>query len=142
MRPSPPVAPASNALRSGIGLTVVHWSAHVGAEVTKAVTIRNAKASCRILSSPYLCYPSLLSQQRGSPGYQDHAQDYCIHMRQVGFDQAVFLIFPTCQSPYTPRCAWAIWSVSSAISPAATCRPFESIQNLLATRRANGSFCS
>src|SRR5438445_477499 len=46
------------------------------------------------------------------------------------------------QFDHTLRCARTNSSVSSAIAPAATRRPLSRMQNSLATRRANGSFCS
>ena len=43
---------------------------------------------------------------------------------------------------HTLRCARTTSSVSSPMEPAATRRPLSRMQNSLATRRANGSFCS
>jgi hypothetical protein len=43
---------------------------------------------------------------------------------------------------HTLKCARTTSSVNSSIAPPATHRPFSRIRNALATRRANGSFCS
>ena len=42
----------------------------------------------------------------------------------------------------TLRCSWTTSSVSWSMVPPATDRPFSMMTNSLATRRANGSFCS
>jgi enamine deaminase RidA (YjgF/YER057c/UK114 family) len=54
-------------------------------------------------------------------------------------------LFPKMNAIYghhTLKCASTTSSVSSPIGPAATRRPLSRMQNSLATRRANGSFCS